>query len=148
MKTLRHAWMIAAATCLAPTLAQAQDPSAAGEFRLEEYIIQKGDSCVKISRRRFGNGKRYDLIHKYNPNMGPTPHRLVPGEKLMLPVTAEYKGADAEVTHSHREVKARAGREETWGVADIGLDLYKGWRVNTLERAAAEVTFQIGRAHV
>lgn len=136
-------------TCLGLAFAgeaKAQDPTPApageGDVEIEDYIIQKGDSCVKIARRRFGNGKRYDLIHKYNPDMGPTPHRLVPGEILRLPRTAEYKGADAEVTHTHRDVQARASREETWGEASVGLDLYKGWRVNTLERAAAEVTFR------
>jgi hypothetical protein len=114
-------------------------PTLAGDPPLEDYVVQKGDTCFKIAKRRFGNGKRYDLIHEHN-QLGPTPHRLQAGQVLRLPVTDA--SPDAEVTRARRDVRARAGSSDTWADADPGLDLYRGWRVNTLERASAEVTFQ------
>lgn len=115
---------------------------------LEDYVVQKGDTCYRIAKRRFGDGKRYDLIHKYNRSMGPTPHRLVEGEVLRLPVAIPDETAksdanpDAELTHAHRKVQARAAEVTNWAEAEVGLDLYRGWRVNTLQRASAEVTFR------
>lgn len=107
-----------------------------------EYVIQPGDTCAGIAERLYGNKRRWDVIHKHNPGMGPTPHRLVPGEVLILPNLEQ--GADAELTDVRRTVQARAPKEPNWERAKKGKELYRGWRVNTLERASADVTFQDG----
>ncbi len=104
-----------------------------------EYVIEEGDTCAKIARKFFGP-RRWDIIHKYNPNMGPTPHRLVPGQKLTLPRPDE--SADAELTAVQRAVQSREPDKTDWRRAKKGDDLYRGWRVNTLESSAAELTFR------
>jgi hypothetical protein len=107
-----------------------------------EYRIQAGDTCAGIAERLFGNKRRWDLIHKHNTGMGPTPHRLVPGQILILPRLEE--GPDARLTDVQRTVQARAPQNPDWERARQGKELYRGWRVNTLERASADVTFQDG----
>ena len=108
---------------------------------LFRYEVQPGESCAAIAGRFFGSRKRYDLIHKHNPGMGPTPHKLVPGTILLLP-KPKGSGPDAEVTARSRQVQARSPKDEAWTDAVTGFDLWRGWRVNTLERASAEVTFR------
>lgn len=117
--------------------AQEGDPS-----ETYEYVVQPGDTCAGIAERLFGNKRRYDLIHKHNPGMGPTPHHLVPGRVLILPRLEQ--GPDARLTDVQRNVQARAPKEPKWERAQQGKELYQGWRVNTLERASADVTFQDG----
>ncbi|NNE17117.1 MAG: LysM peptidoglycan-binding domain-containing protein [Myxococcales bacterium] len=107
-----------------------------------EYRIQPGDTCAAIAERLFGNKRRWDLIHKHNPDMGPAPHRLVPGQVLILPRLEQ--GPDARLTDVERTVQARAPQNPDWERARRGKELYRGWRVNTLERASADVTFQDG----
>ncbi len=107
-----------------------------------EYRIQPGDTCAGIAERLFGNKRRWDLIHKHNPNMGPTPHRLVPGQVLIMPRLEQ--GPDALLTDVQRTVQARAPQKPEWERARRGKELYRGWRVNTLERASADVKFQDG----
>lgn len=132
-------WIVQALLSTAP----AQAP-AAGTVETFEYHVVEGDSCAAIARRFFGDRTRYDIIHQYNPGMGPTPHHLEPGRILILPrvATAPNTGPDAEVTAVRRSVEARAANSEGWSAATIGLDLFEGWRVNTLTRAAAELTFR------
>ncbi len=110
------------------------------DVELYDYTVKKGDSCAKISKRLFGSRKAYDRIHEHNPGMGPTPHNLVPGEVLKLP--REKRKPDAQVTASERRVEARAPSDTGWKSAGQGFDLFRGWRVSTLERAFAEVTFR------
>lgn len=107
-----------------------------------EYVIRPGDTCAAIAERLFGNKRRWDVIHKHNPGMGPTPHRLVPGEVLMMPRLEQ--GPDARLTDVQRTVQARAPKDPDWERARQGKELYRGWRVNTLERASADVAFQDG----
>ncbi len=107
-----------------------------------EYRIQPGDTCAGIAERLFGNKRRWDLIHEHNPNMGPTPHRLVPGQVLIMPRLEQ--GPDARLTAVQRTVQARAPKDPEWERAKQGKELYRGWRVNTLEQASADVTFQDG----
>ena len=108
--------------------------------QLEDYIVKEGDSCASISRRRFGARKHYPIIHVYN-DLGPMPHRLKPGTVLRLPVRVDG-GPDAIVTQTERVVQARAPKQPSWSRAQEGLDLFRGWRVNTLDKAYAEVTFR------
>jgi len=110
------------------------------DVELYDYTVKKGDSCAKIAKREFGSRKAYNRIHKHNPDMGPTPHKLVPGQVLKLP--REKLKPDAQVTASERRVEARSPSDTGWKAASQGFDLFQGWRVSTLEKSFAEVTFR------
>ncbi|MBO6938520.1 MAG: LysM peptidoglycan-binding domain-containing protein [Deltaproteobacteria bacterium] len=135
---VRHAvWVLAC--CLWPATLSAQ-----AEVETFQYTVQEGDTCVGIARRFFNDRNRYDLIHAYNPNMGPPPHDLQAGTVLTLPrsaVDAESTPA-AHVTDVRRDVRANEPRDPDWHPAERGLGLFGGWRVNTLESSAAELTFR------
>ena len=120
--------------------AQAEEP----DYETFEYTIQAGDTCAKVARRVLGARRNYRLIHRYNPGMGPSPHRLVPGETLILPHLDRVRstGPDARVTRVRRRVRAREASAEDWSPAQSGTELFRGWRVNTLEESNAEITFQ------
>ncbi len=126
----------------AGTVGQAQD--AEPDYETYEYTIQPGDTCAKIARRVLGARRNYRLIHRYNPGMGPSPHRLVAGQKLTLPHLDRIRsrGPDARVTQVRRRVRAREASEPAWSPAQSGTELFRGWRVNTLEESNAEITFR------
>lgn len=141
---MKHAPITAALTAtllllLLPRFTRAQD-----EVETFEYTVQEGDTCVGIARRFFDDRRRYDLIHAYNPDMGPPPHDLQPGTKLTLPRTAVAASdvPEARVTDIKREVQATEPRNPEWRRAERGLGLFGGWRVNTLEASGAELTFR------
>lgn len=123
-------------------IAQSKPKQSRPEEATYEYVIQPGDTCAGIAERLFGDKRRWDLIHKHNPGMGPTPHRLVAGKVLIMPRPDE--SPDAKLTDVQRTVQARAPQEPEWERARRGKELYRGWRVNTLERASADVTFRDG----
>ena len=131
-----------AALCVFTGIAPDAAAQAAGASETYEYVIKPGDTCAGIAERLFGNKRRWDLIHEHNPGMGPTPHHLIPGEVLILPKLEQ--GPDARLTAVQRTVQARAPKDPEWERAKQGKELYRGWRVNTLERASADVTFQDG----
>jgi hypothetical protein len=142
--------LVLATCCLAAWLGVTQGPSVARAQRAEDvelfdYTVVEGDSCASISERFFGSRRRYDLIHAYNPGMGPPPHDLAPGRVLRLPrraVSAESL-ADATVTGVERRVEARPRpADEGWISASLGLGLFRGGRVATQTRSAAELTFR------
>ena len=82
-------WLRAAA---ADTDTAAPAP-AAGTVETFEYTVRDGDTCAAIAKRFFGDAKRYDIIHQYNPGMGPTPHDLKAGRILILPKVATAKNS-------------------------------------------------------
>ncbi|MEM6956521.1 MAG: FecR domain-containing protein, partial [Myxococcota bacterium] len=75
----------------------------------------------------------------YNPQIGPPPHHLQPGTILRLPRAGIRP--DAELTFARRDVQARQPSASDWSRAEEGLDLFRGWRVNTLDESRAELTF-------
>lgn len=108
-----------------------------------EYTIKKGDSCAKIATEVYGKREHYEVIHQYNRWLGAQmPHHLEPGQKLTLPKKLPPQLPDAEVTAARRKVEARSADTSDWSNATLGLDLYRGWRVNTHERSSAEITFR------
>ncbi|GAB4207413.1 MAG: hypothetical protein OHK0013_25010 [Sandaracinaceae bacterium] len=133
-----------AVIALSSTTAHAQQ-AGGSEVELFDYVVQEGDSCARIAERFFGNRRRYDLIHAYNPDMGPPPHDLEPGRVLHIPRRAVPASelADATVTAVERRVEARPRPiDEAWIAAQRGLGLYRGGRVATQSRSAAELTFR------
>jgi hypothetical protein len=129
---------------LLPIEASAQPPTADDTVEMVDYTVMPGDNCGRIAQRMWGNARRYDIIHSYNPGMGPPPHRLVAGTVLHLPriATAAALLPDARVTAAERRVTARPADAEAWAAAHVGLDLYRGWHVTTEERSSAELTFR------
>lgn len=148
LRSVSWAAVVVAIVCgsIAPSArAQELPPSRAEEVELFDYTVVEGDTCAGISQRFFGNRRRYDLIHAYNPNMGPPPHDLQPGTVLRLPrrATPASQLADATVTGVERRVEARPRpADDAWVAAQRGLGLYRGGRVATQQRSAAELTFR------
>ena len=105
--------------------------------------IEKGDSCEKLARELYGDESHIDVIHRYNPWLGAQlPHHLEPGQTLVLPKTLPPALPDAEVTVARRNVEARPPEASDWSSARPGLDLWRGWRVNTREQSSAQITFR------
>lgn len=108
---------------------------------LVEYVVKDGDTCSGIAKRMYDDKKRWDIIHEYNPWLGPTlPHHLEKGMVLKLPAKA-VQLPDATVTERRRDVESRSPEQEGWANAPLGQELFRGWRVNTRESSSAEVTF-------
>ena len=134
--------------------AQPQDARPAEEVETFEYTVRRGDTCGSLAQRFYGSWRLYDVIERFNPaedvgEAGECGPYLSPGVVLTLP--REYVGGgraaraptpDAEVTATVRRVQAREPAETSWRRANRGLDLFRGWRVNTLEASAAELTFR------
>ncbi len=125
-------------------LAQNPDEPSAGEVELMDYQTQEGDTCKSIAKRFFGDSRRWDVLHRYNPQLSerPLPHRFAAGEVLRIPSSDPSLGPDAQITAAQEEVRARPAQDDGWNLAQVGLNLYRGWRVNTLARSFAEVTFR------
>lgn len=137
--------MVASATVFATVAAWGSDalafaPPASNAPPLKDYVVKKGETCSGIAKRWFGARKHYDIIHQYN-DLGPLPHKLKAGTVLRLPEKVPTR-PDAELTQARRRVQARPPKDPKWAAAQPGLDLFRGWRVNTLEDAFAEVTFR------
>lgn len=128
---------------LSAALAAASAAAPKADVETFEYTIKKGDSCAKIATEVYGSRKHYDVIHQYNRWLGPKlPHYLEEGQVLVLPKKLPPALPDAEVTAAQRTVEARPPEATDWKKARPGLGLYRGWRVNTQERATAEITFR------
>ncbi len=107
------------------------------------YIVEDGDTCTNLAKKFYGHS-RYQVILKYN-DVGPPPHHLTPGQSLILPrpeYMREDGRADAKVAHREGNVRARPPAEGGWKPAQPGLDLFRSWRVNTLEEAFARLAFR------
>ncbi len=131
----------------------------APEVETFQYTVQRGDTCGGIAQRFYGQWRRYDVIQRFNPELGEGVSNqrgrcgpyLVPGLVLTLPRTLDGvpppgeerpSEPDARVTAVRRRVQAREPNRTDWRRAERGLGLFRGWRVNTLEESAAEVTFR------
>jgi hypothetical protein len=122
---------------LAANTATAQSPNPSEpSVLLEDYVVKQGDTCLGIARERFGNGKRIDILHMYN-DLGPSPHRLRPGQILRLPAPAT-EGADAELTLVRNQVETFTPDRRPGSLHE---KLLRGHKVGTAELSAAELTF-------
>lgn len=117
-------------------VARAERPA----ITLVDYVIEPGDTCAGIARRLYDDGERWDVVHEFNPKLGPKlPHRLVPGETLRLPPTLP---PSAWVTRVVREVEHRSASASRWSPSAVGQPLDVGFRVATHEASAARLTFR------
>jgi hypothetical protein len=106
---------------------------------LYPYTVQDGDSCAKIAKTLFGDSRRIDIIHQFNP-LGQPPHHLVPGQILQLPKSATPGAApDAVLTFVRNQVEEytpdpHPGRKDD--------PLRRGHKVGTMGASSAEITFE------
>lgn len=104
---------------------------------LEDYVVETGDTCVKIAREIFGDSRRVVDIHTYN-DLGDSPHRLRPGMVLRLPRAKASSDPDARITFVRNQVEAYKPEPKP---ATVNETLFRGHKVGTKERASAELLF-------
>lgn len=124
-----------------PAASQPSAPAPAATETYTEYTIVAGDSCLSIAKRELGSASALGELHRLNPGLGATPHRLVPGQKLRLPAR-KSTSPDANLTAARGDVAVRRPTESSWDAATRGMDLFRAWRVGARERASAEITFR------
>jgi hypothetical protein len=122
----------------APSTVHAATPPAAPA--VVDYSVAAGDDCRSIAARFFPQlayQPGLDAFHALNPQLGPQPHHLKPGQVLRVqPLTP-----DALLTFLKPDVNRRAEREPDWKPATRGDGLFRLDQVNTLRGAGAEITF-------
>ncbi|MCS6898290.1 MAG: FecR domain-containing protein, partial [Myxococcales bacterium] len=133
----------AAALLLTASLALAQDepPATPPVQKLMRYTVVKGDSCLGLAQRIYGDSRRVDLIHQFN-DLGPQPHNLTPGLVLYLPppnLAPPLSGPDARLTSVHNRVEVQ---NPTLKRAQTNEPLSRGHQVKTYEGSGAEVLFR------
>lgn len=118
---------------------------------LIDYVVQKGDTCEKVTRKLYGSEKHIDLLHANN-KLGPKPHHLKPGMVLRVPRSVDTDATatpatptpatpaapDAILSFLRNEVDAYTPAQHP-GRRDEPLS--RGHRVNTHAAASAEITF-------
>jgi len=113
---------------------------------LQNYVVQEGDTCVKIAKRRFGGRAGLKIIHRFN-ELGTPPHSLKPGQILRLPTPAQ--DPDAHLTSTQGPVTVRPRDKREWRDGQTGMELFRAWRVNSQDKASAEITFiDTSRVHM
>lgn len=126
------------------------DASAAQNFI--EYKVEKGDTCIAIARKIYGDGDLcYDLIDAHNDF--DKKFRIYPGQVLKLPTKEQLESAkaekkkatvkrpDARLARRRGDVRARSPEAGDWKKASRGQDLWRRWRVDSGDRSSAEVMF-------
>ncbi|HPH66244.1 MAG TPA: LysM domain-containing protein [Kofleriaceae bacterium] len=117
----------------------ASTTSALAQPATTDYVVQPGDSCISIAASQLASGKRYKEIHQLNPNLGPEPHKLVPGTHLLLPKATN--APDANLAQTRGVVQFRKPTTDAWSAALRGMDLFRAWRVGSLDKSSADVKF-------
>jgi hypothetical protein len=115
-----------------------------------EYTVREGETCEEIALRLYGHRRHYITVAEHLGGVDSVLRSacdgaLSPGRVIRLPRRArpESGGPDAKVTAVRRRVRSRApGEQPDWAPAKVGQPLFQGWRVGTLERSTAELTFR------
>ncbi len=136
------------------SLAQAQEQG------FIEYEVQRGDTCIKIARKVYGEGDLcYDLMA--GSNDFDEKFRIYPGQKLKLPTKEQIEqqrqervgaepveatpapsdGPDARLKSYRGDVTARSPDASDWEKASRNKDLWRRWKVNSASRSSASVFF-------
>lgn len=51
-----------------------------------EYVIKKNDTLSEIAKAELGNPNRWTFLYEFNRDRIKDPHRLQPGQKILIPV--------------------------------------------------------------
>ncbi|MBX3274346.1 MAG: FecR domain-containing protein [Sandaracinaceae bacterium] len=125
------------APSLAFALALVLPASLAAQPELVEITVREGDTCRSIAARVYGDADAYSLLHRHNPELGPMPHRLVPGTVLRVPPPE----AAARVALVHRRVERRPPDAAAFAEARAGHPLPRGSQLRTHDGASATIRF-------
>lgn len=99
------------------------------------YVVVEGDDCEVVAKKVYGDKKLISLLHEGNPQLGPVPHHLKPGQLLHVP----KPGAEAKVTFIRKDVESSTPETHP---AKVNEDLNRGHKVSTLASSSAEITFK------
>lgn len=104
-----------------------------------DYVVKKdGELCDAIAAKQITGSApdaiKLEILHYYNPQLGPLPHKLKAGQILKLPKV----GPDAKVSAVFKKVEAATPAPHP---ATKNESLYRGHKVSTLAESSAEVTF-------
>lgn len=146
---LRPLLLALALTVPAAALAEQAPPGSATAQERIVITVRQGDTCSSIAQRLYGDERFYFIISDHLSGVESVlrqrcDDRLRPGLTLRLPrrIPDSRRPPDAEVTAVVRRVRSRSPSAEQWDPAQPGQELFRGWRVNTLERSEAELTFR------
>lgn len=103
------------------------------------YVVQAGESCWSIAIKLFADGRKYDVIHRYN-DLGTLPHILKPRMKLCFPATTPEP--DATVLWKRKSVEARPPRTVDWRNVYEDMALWKLYHVRTHKNSLAGIRFR------
>jgi hypothetical protein len=106
----------------------------------EPYTVRAGDTCLGIVHQRYGSANGLRAFHDLNPQLGPLPHTLRAGQVVLVPRRGPAP-PEARIDAAERQVQSRGPDAADWQAARVGQDLYRAWRVNTLDRSAATIGF-------
>ena len=104
--------------------------------KLQNYVVQPGDTCVNIAERFIGDGKLYTLIHKHN-RLGPPPHLLKVGTVLKLAA----EPAPGRVSWLQRRVDAKGPKASYWQRARRNMALWRLYKISTSSGSSAGIVF-------
>jgi hypothetical protein len=104
-----------------------------------DYTVQTGDDCISIAVKQLGSRDKVPDLHKANPQLGRSPHKLKLGQIIHIPDGTV--SPDAKLSNARGDVKVRQPAITTWNNGLRGMDLFRAWRVNTQTKATAEITF-------
>jgi len=104
----------------------------------ETYTVLVGDTCTSIAKKFYGDVYAYDIIHAFN-DLSATSYACTAGQVLQIPKLKPRP--EAAVAQAVGPVKS-AGPQSDWTDAERGTPLFRAWKVNTLEKARAELAFR------
>jgi len=112
----------------------------AAAVELRDFVVKKdGDMCDVIAAKEIAGSAspatKLEILHLYNPQLGPLPHKLKAGQIIKLP---KPNAPDAKVSAIHKTVEAATPNPHP---AAKNESLYRGHKVSTLAESSAEVSF-------
>ena len=133
-------WLRAASALAQPALPVGPPLPAGPKPETVQYTVQQGDTCMKIVRRVYQDPRYLDFFHSANLDLGPSPHSLVPGSILSIPLKPAVppKAPDARLTWLRNQVESWTPDRHP---GKRNEDLMRGHRVSTRDASSAEVTF-------
>lgn len=136
---IASALLIATAVLLVARAASAREDEKLGYPEpVLHWIVEPGETCAAVSQALYDSTQHVELIHRYNEVRCDQP--LPVGRLLVLPLEIREVPV-ARLEDVTPVVRARPP-EGAWVVANRGMTFAKGYGVNTLAQASAELLFR------